>query len=254
MDKGSKIINLGSVVWDAPTFHTKKYIYPLNFESVRKLPSGIFKDKHSDYHSKIVRGPKGSVEFWVWPEDDPENINKHHTSSGVWVDTLKRIKKKNSISVSGPEMYGFADPTIQMLIQELPNSEKCAGYIFKSFNQVIKSDSDTESNSDAEKHKNESLYKTTTSSSIKFNPLKIITPTSLNNSLNISMINNSINSSLYNSVSSSVFSGGNTSINNATISSDQIIKDVDMELDSPSQMTEKPDDSMKIEDDSGKTK
>jgi len=87
--KGSTIINLGTILWDSPSFHNKKYIYPLNFESTRKLPSVKFREQYTQWHSKIVQGAKG-VEFWVFAEDDPENINKHSTSSGVWVDTLKK--------------------------------------------------------------------------------------------------------------------------------------------------------------------
>jgi len=46
-------------------------------------------------------------------------------------------------------MYGFSDPTIQMLIQELENAEKCIGYEFKNFDSEKKNDnSDTESISD----------------------------------------------------------------------------------------------------------
>lgn len=52
----------------------------------------------------------------------------------VWSEVLAKIKRRSSVSVSGPEMFGFSDPVIKMLIQELPNAEKCQQYAFKAFN------------------------------------------------------------------------------------------------------------------------
>jgi hypothetical protein len=39
------------------------------------------------------------------------------------LQALKAIKKKPSVSVSGPEMFGYASPVIQLLFQELPDAE-----------------------------------------------------------------------------------------------------------------------------------
>lgn len=36
-------------------------------------------------------------------------------------------------TVSGPEMFGFAHPTIAKLIQELPGAERCPRYCFQTF-------------------------------------------------------------------------------------------------------------------------
>ncbi len=75
---------------------------------------------------------KGPV-FTVTPADDPSRVLTHSTSSGVWCETLKLIKKKANVSVSGPEMFGFSDATVKMLIQELPNAKKCTGYAWRNF-------------------------------------------------------------------------------------------------------------------------
>jgi len=83
--------------------------------------------------------------FRVTPEDQPREVFEYSTSSGVWTQVflssvspspslppdivaimtqvLKAIKKKPSVSVSGPEMFGYASPLIQMLFQELPGAE-----------------------------------------------------------------------------------------------------------------------------------
>lgn len=34
-------------------------------------------------------------------------------------------------------MFGFSDPTVKMLIQELPNAEKCTSYQWKEFHGSV---------------------------------------------------------------------------------------------------------------------
>jgi hypothetical protein len=55
---------------------------------------------------------------------------------------LKRIKKRSNVSVSGPEMYGYSDPTVQMLFQELPGARNCHSYQWKQF--TVEADDDDE--------------------------------------------------------------------------------------------------------------
>jgi len=81
--------------------------------------------------------------FQVTPSDNPSLILRHSTSSGVWCETLKLIKKKPNVSVSGPEMFGFSDATVKMLIQELPNTKKCTSYQWKDFDGTPSSPTST---------------------------------------------------------------------------------------------------------------
>ena len=50
------ITNLGSIVCDRSTFHSKRYIWPVGFESYRTYASTINADKQTVYFSKIVDG------------------------------------------------------------------------------------------------------------------------------------------------------------------------------------------------------
>ena len=56
----------------------------------------------------------------------------HFIASGVWNLALREIKKQTT-SVSGPDMFGYSDSKIQSLIQELPNANKCVNYVWKNF-------------------------------------------------------------------------------------------------------------------------
>jgi len=130
--KGATIHSLGTVVYDRPAFQSKNYIWPVGFKSTRKLPSIKHAGEHTTYASEIIDGGTAPL-FTITPADDPTLLFKHATSSGVWVEALKLIKKRPNVSVSGPEMYGFSDPSVKMLIQELPDARKCSTYQWKDF-------------------------------------------------------------------------------------------------------------------------
>eukprot|EP01114_Cavostelium_apophysatum_P015128 TRINITY_DN4061_c0_g1_i1.p1 TRINITY_DN4061_c0_g1~~TRINITY_DN4061_c0_g1_i1.p1 ORF type:complete len:2056 (-),score=800.22 TRINITY_DN4061_c0_g1_i1:68-6235(-) len=130
--KGSQIVSLGNIVHDRPAFHSRNYIWPVGYKSVRKLQSVVNPDTHTTYASEILDGKSGPI-FRVSAADSKNVAVQHHTSSGAWCEMLKLIKKKSTVSVSGPEMYGFSDPTVKMLIQELPNSRLCKNYQWKDF-------------------------------------------------------------------------------------------------------------------------
>jgi len=130
--KGATIYDLGRVVYDKPAYHSKAYIWPVGYKSMRKLPSIKNTKEYVFYTSEILDGGKAPI-FQVSPQDNPNLKVTHSTSSGVWCEVLKMIKRKPNVSVSGPEMYGFSDPTIKMLIQELPNADKCESYEWKEF-------------------------------------------------------------------------------------------------------------------------
>jgi len=150
MAKGATIINLGTIVYDRPSFYSKNYIWPVGFKSSRKLPSMKNTNEYVTYISEIQDGGSSPI-FTVTPQDDPSKILSHSTSSGVWCETLKLIKKRPNISVSGPEMFGFSDSTVKMLIQELPNARKCTQYAWKDFDTVAGESSPLQIDTDFEK-------------------------------------------------------------------------------------------------------
>lgn len=94
---------MGTVIWDKPEFHSKNYIWPVGYKSTRKLPSTSNSKEYITYRSEILYGEKGPI-FQVTPLDNSNLVFQHATSSGVWVDVLKRIKKRSNVSVSGPEV------------------------------------------------------------------------------------------------------------------------------------------------------
>jgi len=92
--KGATIHSLGTVIFDRAPFSSKSYIWPVGFKSSRKLPSLSTANTYVNYYSEILDGGTGPI-FQVTPGDDPTHSITHHTSSGVWCEMLKLIKKNN---------------------------------------------------------------------------------------------------------------------------------------------------------------
>lgn len=59
------------------------------------------------------------------------------SSSSAWRLIMGRIKRRDDCSVSGPEYFGFGDPTMRMLIQELPGARQCINYEWTDFDAVL---------------------------------------------------------------------------------------------------------------------
>ena len=142
VSKGGSIIDLGVINWENPNFHSKNYIWPVGYKCVRKLPALDDPNKLVDYVGEIQDDGSGVPKFAVYRADDESVRWEHTAASGVWATALREIKKRQTISVSGPEMFCYSDPTIRMLIQELPNSDKCDGYVWKNFSVGTNESSD----------------------------------------------------------------------------------------------------------------
>jgi hypothetical protein len=128
--------NLGTVVWDRPSFHNDRYIYPIGFSTTREFSSMYTPDKMVRYKSEIIDGGDGP-RFQVTPADGNKPIVAS-TATGAWTTIIKGCvsnlavnltrNREHSNSASGPDYFGLSHGTIMKLIQELPNADKCTNY------------------------------------------------------------------------------------------------------------------------------
>jgi hypothetical protein len=76
-----------------------------------------------------------------WEDEKSPIVIVKPTASGAWAEVGKRFfelkkdvtGKDTATQLSGPEMFGFAHPTIAKLIQEMPGAEKCEKYTPQHF-------------------------------------------------------------------------------------------------------------------------
>ena len=101
-------------------------------------------DSKAVYVSTILPPVDGGKlpRFQVLANDDPDNPVIEESSSHAWKAVYRRVidarvksgeDVKSMCSVSGPAQFGFAEPTIAKLIQELPNADLCQNYVMKEF-------------------------------------------------------------------------------------------------------------------------
>ena len=134
------LLQLGTIIFDREKFHNKRYIWPVGFESTRSYFSMKTPDQHTIYTSRILDGGDGPL-FQVTAEDDPENPVAAPAASTTWTTIVRKVNeaknKGQMCSASGPEYFGFGNPTIARLIQEMPNADKCKNYVMQPF-QIVK--------------------------------------------------------------------------------------------------------------------
>jgi hypothetical protein len=126
--------SLGTISFK-PGFHTDKYVYPIGFCCSRY--NRLISEYHSyktpgmitDYTCTILDGDHPL--FQIVAKDDPENIIVGNSASGAWSQVVKQagiLRNKNTNTVSGPEYFGFGNPTVMSLLQELPEIEQLIGF------------------------------------------------------------------------------------------------------------------------------
>lgn len=74
--------------------------------------------------------------YSVTSMDDQVNSLVRESSTGCWIDICKRINelqgnKRSTVTVSGPERFGLADPNVIRLMQQLPGAELCTKYQYR---------------------------------------------------------------------------------------------------------------------------
>lgn len=159
--KGLTVLSLGTVR-TTPGWHSKRYIWPCGFRSVRQYASMSDPETKIDYTNEIVESPSGTPLFRVTctqnnsllpTAQNSNNTKQPHklstetetlvseTASGVWSQVTKRINDsresvhdgKKFTQLSGPEMFGFGLPTVVNLLQQDPAVPRLTAYQMQHF-------------------------------------------------------------------------------------------------------------------------
>lgn len=131
--------SLGCVIWDRPAFHNKRYIWPPGYHTSRPYNSCIDADAQTVYHSTILDGGSGPI-FDVYADDNLDQHFQAPTPTGAWTAIVKQVNalrgREYTNSASGPDFFGLSNSTISMLIERLPEAERCTHYQRKTFSTV----------------------------------------------------------------------------------------------------------------------
>jgi hypothetical protein len=127
---------LGAIVYDRPNYHNRRYILPVGYVSSRPYLSAVDPNASTTYHSRIADGGDSPI-FEVVGDDNPSQVYQAQTSTGAWSSVVRAANairnREYTNSASGPDYFGLSNATVAMLIERLPNSDKCFNYQFKKF-------------------------------------------------------------------------------------------------------------------------
>ncbi|KAL6863720.1 hypothetical protein ACP4OV_016623 [Aristida adscensionis] len=135
------------IVSNSDHFHNKKHIWPEGYTAFRKFTS--IKDPRSVtcYKMEVLRNSdtKARPLFRVTSEDGVQIDGS--TPNACWKEIYCRIKEKqcnvatelegNVCQRSGSCMFGFSNPQIRQLIQELPNARSCLKYFENGGDTIV---------------------------------------------------------------------------------------------------------------------
>jgi hypothetical protein len=134
---GLTVHELGVVNPD-PAYHVKTHVFPVGFRSERLYASVTDPTERVPHFSEVLRGDTGPV-FRVSHEGG-EPSWEGPTSSNAWANVLADVNKKRlhlglgkgGDSISGPEMFGLANPKVAAVIEGLDGVLECEHYVFRA--------------------------------------------------------------------------------------------------------------------------
>ena len=134
------LLNLGSVEWENPNYHSEKNIFPVGFKTIREHGSIKQKGMKAKYTCEILKGTQGKPQFKIIPHEEPDKVIIRDSSTACWVIICQKVNdladtKRQKVTVSGTERFGLCDPNVIKLIQDLPNVEKCKKYQLKELEE-----------------------------------------------------------------------------------------------------------------------
>ena len=164
-----RVLNLGTIVYDRPTYHNSNYIWPVGYVAEREYASFTQLNKKATYKSEILDNGENPL-FKLTASDNPSQPILGVSTTAVWQEVVRRIadmkaefgtdkratelkellklssserKKQSGVggnakgylfaSISGPEYFCLSLPTVLKLVEEMPNADKCEFYNTKNF-------------------------------------------------------------------------------------------------------------------------
>ncbi|KAI9481121.1 MAG: F/Y-rich N-terminus-domain-containing protein [Benjaminiella poitrasii] len=129
------VISLGKIDHERPGFHNERYIFPIGYTVERTYMSMVDPNNQTTYTCKVEDGQDGPL-FTLTAADAPEIELAARTATGVWALVIKKAnevrQKESANAISGPEYYGFANPLVIQMIEELDGVDQCARYSRRS--------------------------------------------------------------------------------------------------------------------------
>ena len=131
-----RVLKLGTIVYDRPTYHNSNYIWPVGYVAEREYASFTQLDKKATYKCEILDNGASPL-FKLTASDRPSQPISGGSTTAVWQVVARRIAAlkahKKASDITGPECFCLSLPTVRKLIEELPNADKCEKYEMKNF-------------------------------------------------------------------------------------------------------------------------
>ena len=127
LSSGVTIVELGTVEYRRPGFHTDRYIWPAGFRSFSWHPSCADPSEKVRMWFTIEDSGDSGPLFTVTSEEFPDGAYSGNSPTGAWTKAARWLWGKQNVR-NGPQMFGLNDLNVRRMIQTLPNASKCVNY------------------------------------------------------------------------------------------------------------------------------
>ena len=115
------------------------YILPVGYRSTKqfsKLDARDLEEKCT-WTQEIKRNKTDGTPLFSLTSEDGSIVIEKKSATACWADVLSRAKtiresageQAKKTAISGPEFFGYSAITVRLMIESLPDAEKCAKYI-----------------------------------------------------------------------------------------------------------------------------
>ena len=111
VNQSLKILDLGYIETERLDYHSQRNIFPIGFKSMRTHLSMHVIGGRADYLCEILDGGDKPM-FKVTPSEEPDKPIIKESSSGCWLEIVRKIEDLNNVrkgkaTVSGPDRFGL---------------------------------------------------------------------------------------------------------------------------------------------------
>jgi chromodomain-helicase-DNA-binding protein 7 len=150
------LVSLGKLVTDRDGFHSQRYIYPVGYLCERLYPSVIHPEEKVWYNCRVLDRGGDLPVFRVELKNDPSIGFEGNAPSNPWLVVVKTVEEERrkagtagnrSLTISGPEYYGFSSPLTIHLMQQMDGVDSLTK--FQKRPLIVKTDEDDEANDES---------------------------------------------------------------------------------------------------------
>ena len=151
ISQGAVLESLGEIVYDRTGFYNQRYIFPAGYSIIKMYASPTKKHEKCKWRCEILDDGSKDPLFKITCLEDESFTFQGYTPTAPWTGLTKYLQKNLGLKTGAPSgcgAYCLTSLAVENLINNLPNADKCIGYVRRNKSSESKGSSSDESDDD----------------------------------------------------------------------------------------------------------